>query len=78
MCLKCKRKCTFSFSNLAGSVDANLRGEVPVEDALAVQVLESAGDVQSQAEPRGPRQIHVTAQQLLQVTAINVLDHRKR
>lgn len=52
----------------------HLGGEVPVEDALAVQVLQSPGDVQGQVDPHAPRQVHVAAQQLLQVTAIDVLD----
>lgn len=54
----------------------HLGGEVSVEDALAVQVLQSPGDVQSQAEPQAPRQVHVAAQQLLQVAAVDVLDHQ--
>lgn len=45
-----------------------------MEDALAVQVLQSSGDVQSQDEPHAPRQVHVAAQQLLQVSAVDVLD----
>lgn len=49
-----------------------------MEDALAVQVLQSPGDVQSQAEPHTPRQVHVAAQQLLQVTTIDVLDHQDK
>lgn len=57
---------------------SHLGGEVPVEDALAVQVLQSSSDVQSQAEPDAPRQIHVAAQQLLQVAAVDVLHHHKR
>lgn len=44
-----------------------------MEDALAVQVLQPPGDVQSQAEPHAPRQVHLAAQQLLQVPAIDVL-----
>lgn len=56
----------------------HLGGEVPVEEALAVQVLQSPGDVQGQAEPHTPRQVHVAAQQLLQVTAVDVLDHRNK
>lgn len=56
----------------------HLGGEVPVEDALAVQVLQSPSDVQSQAEPRAPRQVHVAAQQLLQVTAVDELDQEHR
>ena len=51
----------------------HLGGEVPVEDAFAVQVLQPSSDVQSQAEPQTPRQVHVAAQQLLQVTAVDVL-----
>lgn len=47
-----------------------------MEDALAVQVLQSPGDVQSQAEPQAPRQVHVAAQQLLQVAAVDVLDNQ--
>lgn len=46
-----------------------------MEDAFAVQVLQPPGDVQGQAEPNAPRQVHVAAQQLLQVTAVDVLDH---
>lgn len=48
-----------------------------MEDSLAVQVLESPGDVHGQAEPHAPRQTHVAAQQLLQVAAVDVLDHRE-
>lgn len=59
-------------------VRRHLGGEVPVEDALAVQILQSSGDVQSQAEPHAPRQVHVAVQQLLQVTAVDVLDHQKQ
>jgi len=47
-----------------------------VEDALAVQVLQSPGDVQGQDAARAPRQVHVAAQQLLQVTAVYVLGDR--
>lgn len=33
----------------------HLGGEVPVEEALAVQVVESPGDVQRQAQAHVPR-----------------------
>lgn len=56
----------------------HLGGEVPVEDALAVQVAQPAGDVLGQAEAHAPRQVHVAAQQLLQITAVDVLDHRDK
>lgn len=55
-------------------VCCHLGGEVPVEDAFAVQVAQPPGDVQSQAEPHAPRQVHVAAQQLLQVPAIDELE----
>lgn len=61
-------------SPLASLALRHLGGEVPVEETLAVQVAESPGDVQRQAEAHAPRQVHVAAQQLLQVTAINVLE----
>lgn len=51
----------------------HLWGQVPVEDALTVQVLQPTGDVQGQAEPHAPRQVDVAAQQLLQVSTINEL-----
>lgn len=51
----------------------HLGGEVSVEEALAVQVAESPGDVQRQAQAHAPRQVHLAAQQLLQVTAVDVL-----
>lgn len=51
----------------------HLGGEVPVEEALAVQVVESPGDVQRQAQAHLPRQVHLAGQQLLQVTAVDVL-----
>lgn len=57
-------------------VGHHLGGEVPVEEALAVQVLQSPGDVLGQAEPHTPRQVHIAAQQLLQVPAVDVLDHQ--
>ena len=55
-----------------------LGGEVPVEDALAVQILQPAGNVQGQAEPHAPRQVHVAAQQLLQVPPVDELEHRDK
>lgn len=56
---------------------AHLGGEVPVEEALAVQVVESPGDVQRQAQAHLPRQVHLAAQQLLQVTAVDVLKAKR-
>lgn len=50
-----------------------LGGEVSVEDALAVEVLQATGDVLRQTHPHRPRQIPVTVQQLLQVTPVDVL-----
>lgn len=50
-----------------------LGGEVPVEDALAVEVLQASGDVQRQAHPHRPGQVHVAVQQLLQVPPVDVL-----
>lgn len=55
----------------------DLGGEVPVEEALAVQVVESPGDVQRQAQAHVPRQVHLAAQQLLQVTAVDVLKAKR-
>lgn len=51
-----------------------LGGEVSVEDALAVQVVKAAGDVQRQVHPHAPRQVQVTVQQLLQVAPIYILE----
>lgn len=48
-----------------------------MEEALAVQVLQPPGDVQGQADAQTPRQVHVTAQQLLQVPTVDVLDHQE-
>lgn len=59
-------------------VSCHLGGEVPVEDAFAVQVLQPSSDIQSQAEADAPRQIHIAAQQLLQVTTVDVLQHHKK
>lgn len=56
----------------------HLGGEVPVEEALAVQVLQPTGDVQGQAGPHTPGQVHVAAQQLLQVATVDVLDKQTR
>lgn len=50
-----------------------LGGEVSVEYALVVQVLQPAGDVQGQTDPDAPRQMQITVQQLLQVSSIYVL-----
>ncbi len=75
MCVYCTRALTRVCCLCAWR---HLGGEVPVEDALAVQVLQSPGDVQGQAEPHAPRQVHVAAQQLLQVTAVDVLDDRDK
>lgn len=51
-----------------------LGGEVPVEDALAVQVVKPAGNVQGQTDSHTPGQVEVTVQQLLQVASIYVLE----
>lgn len=48
-----------------------------MEDALAVQVLQSPGDIQSKAESHTPRQVHVAAQQLLEVATIDVLNYQE-
>lgn len=50
-----------------------LGGEVSVEYALVVQVLQPPGDVQGQTNPDAPRQMKITVQQLLQVPSIYVL-----
>ncbi|KAF3851819.1 hypothetical protein F7725_005174 [Dissostichus mawsoni] len=50
-----------------------LGGEVSVEDALAVQVVQPPGDVQGQPHPDGPGQVQVAVQQLLQAASIDVL-----
>lgn len=55
----------------------HLGGQVSVEDALAVQVLQSPSDIQSKAESHTPRQVHVAAQQLLQVSTIDVLNYQE-
>lgn len=54
-------------------MDVYLRREVSVEYTLAVKVLESSCDVQTEAHPHRPGQMHITVQQLLQVSTINVL-----
>lgn len=56
---------------------ANLGGEVPVEYAFGVQVSQTAGDLTGQFHPRGPTQVFVTVQKLLQVSAIDVLQKDK-
>lgn len=48
-----------------------------MEEALAVQVAEAPGDVQGQAQAHAPRQVHLAAQQLLQVPAVDVLKARR-
>lgn len=55
-----------------------LGGEVSVEDALAVQVLQPSGDVPRQTDPDAPGQEQVAVQQLLQVSSIYVLYRRKQ
>lgn len=49
--------------------------KVSVKYALAVKVLQSSGNVQTEVYSHSPGQEHVTVQQLLQVTAINVLQY---
>lgn len=57
----------------------HLGGEVSVEDALAVQVLQSAGDVERQTDPDTPRQVEVAVQQLLQIPSVDILQkHREK
>ena len=58
------------------SVMLYLGGQVPVEDAHAVQVLEASGDVQRQTPPHAPGQEHIAVQQLLQTAPIDVLKER--
>lgn len=52
---------------------SHLRGEVSVEDAFAVQVLQPAGDIKRQTDPDAPRQVEVAVQQLLQIPSVDVL-----
>lgn len=52
--------------------------EVSVKYALAVQVLQSSGDIQRQTDPDTPRQIQITVQQLLQVTSVYILEREWR
>lgn len=54
-----------------------LRGEVSVEYALAMQVLQSSGNIQRQTDPDAPRQVQVTVQQLLQVPSIYILQREE-
>lgn len=57
----------------------HLGGEVSVEDALAVQVLQSTGDIERQTDPDTPRQVEVAVQQLLQIPSVNILQkHREK
>lgn len=49
--------------------------KVSVKYALAVEVLQSSGNVQTEVYSHRPGQEHITVQQLLQVTAINVLQY---
>lgn len=57
----------------------HLGGEISVEDALAVQVLQSAGDIERQTDPDTPRQVEVAVQQLLQIPSVNILQkHREK
>lgn len=44
----------------AGCGRRHLGGEVPVEDAFAVQILQPSGDIQSQTEAHAPREVDVT------------------
>lgn len=55
-----------------------LGGEVSVKYPLAVQVLQSSGDIQRQTNPDAPRQVQITVQQLLQVTSIYILEREQR
>lgn len=48
-----------------------------MEEALAVQVTESPGDVQREAEAHAPGQVHLAAQQLLQVATVDVLEAKR-
>lgn len=45
-----------------------------MEDALAVEVVKAAGNVQRQTDSHTPRQVEVTVQQLLQVSSIYILE----
>lgn len=54
-----------------------LGGEVSVEDALAVQVVKPAGNVQRQTHSHTPGQVEVAVQQLFQVSSIDVLQRRE-
>ena len=56
---------------------ANLGGEVPVEYAFTVQVSQAAGDLTGQFHPRGPAQVFVAVEKLLQVPAVDVLQRDK-
>ena len=55
-----------------------LGGEVPVEDALAVEVLQATGDVQGQAQAHPPGEWRLALQELLQVPAVDVLRGSQR
>lgn len=52
---------------------SHLGGEVSVEDAFAVQVLQPAGNIKRQTDPDAPRQVEVAVQQLLQIPSVDVL-----
>lgn len=54
-----------------------LGGEVSVKYALAVQVLQPSGDIQRETDPDPPRQVQITVQQLLQVTAVYILQRER-
>lgn len=56
---------------------ANLGGEVPVEYAFTVQVSQAAGDLTGQFHPRGPTQVFVAVEKLLQVPTVDVLQKDK-
>lgn len=48
-----------------------------MEDAFGVQVGHPAGDVAGQLHSRGPTQVFVALQKLLQVPTIDVLDQEE-
>lgn len=55
------------------TAQSHLGGEVSVEDAFAVQVLQPAGNIKRQTDPDAPRQVEVAVQQLLQIPSVDVL-----
>lgn len=56
---------------------SHLGGEVSVEDAFAVQVLQPSGNIKRQTHPDAPRQVEVAVQQLLQIPSVDVLQRNK-